>query len=173
MAGYDKVVGLGLSEAVVGGSAREAPCGGEGAGGGPVGRGESGWKWSPACDRDGIPVAWAADANGQTLLEPALADAARRGLHLDIERLRLGRGYAGEPVRRTCLDCGIDDIARSPKTLLGFCVPRVACFAVSCCVRWCDDLSEAPSERVQKFKLREEGITADAWDRDEAGCVVP
>ena len=61
----------------------------------------------------------------------------------------------------------------SETELLDFCVPRMAHFAVPRFVRWCNDLPKTPSERVQKFKLREEGITADAWDRDEAGYVVP
>ncbi len=116
LAGYDRIVGIDLSDASVDGSCHKAPCGGEGTGKSPVDRGKSGWKWSILCDRDGIPVAWAADAanaNDQTMLAPTLADAARRGLHLDIETLHLDRGYQGEPVRRTCLDYGIDDIARA------------------------------------------------------------
>ena len=61
----------------------------------------------------------------------------------------------------------------SETELLDFCVPRMAHFAVPRFVRWCDDLPKTPSERVQKFKLREEGITQDTWDRDDAGYVVP
>ena len=61
----------------------------------------------------------------------------------------------------------------SETELLDFCVPRMAHFAVPRFVRWCDDLPKTPSERVQKFKLREEGITPDTWDRDDAGYVVP
>lgn len=61
----------------------------------------------------------------------------------------------------------------SETELLDFCVPRMAHFAVPRYVRWCDDLPKTPSERVQKFKLREDGITADTWDRDDAGYVVP
>jgi len=57
--------------------------------------------------------------------------------------------------------------------LLDHCGPRMAHFAVPRYVRWADDLPKTPSDRVQKFKLREEGITADTWDRDDAGYVVP
>ena len=57
--------------------------------------------------------------------------------------------------------------------LLDHCVPRMAHFAVPRYVRWADELPKTPSERVQKFKLRESGVTPDAWDRDAAGYVVP
>ena len=116
--GYDRVVGVDLSEASVDASLHKAPCGGDGAGKSPVDRGKSGWKWSLLCDRAGIPVGWTADAanrNDCTLLEPTLADAQRRGLLADVETLHLDRGYAGNPVLRTCASYGIHDIVRSPK----------------------------------------------------------
>ena len=118
LAGYDRVVGIDLSEASVDGSLHKAPCGGEGTGKSPVDRGKSGWKWSILADRDGIPVAWAAGAanrHDSLLLGPTLADAARRGRHHGIETLHLDRAYAGEPARRTCRDYGIDDIVCAPK----------------------------------------------------------
>ncbi len=116
--GYDRVVGIDLSDASVDASIHKAPCGGEGTGKSPVDRGKSGWKWSILADRDGIPVAWAADAanrNDCTLLEPTLADAARRGQLLDVETLHLDRGYAGNPVAQTCRSHGINNIVRTPK----------------------------------------------------------
>jgi crotonobetaine/carnitine-CoA ligase len=33
-------------------------------------------------------------------------------------------------------------------------------------------LPKTPTERVQKVKLRDEGITADTFDREAAGIVV-
>ena len=116
--GYDRIVGVDLSEASVDASLHKAPSGGEGTGKSPVDRGKSGWKWSLLCDRRGIPVGWAADGanrHDQTLLEPTLAAAKHRGLLCDIETLHLDRGYAGNPVRRICESFGIDDIVRSPK----------------------------------------------------------
>ena len=55
-AGYDRVVGLDLSETSVDGSMHKAPCGGAGTGKSPVDRGKLGWKWSILTDRSGIPV---------------------------------------------------------------------------------------------------------------------
>ncbi len=61
----------------------------------------------------------------------------------------------------------------SEVALLDFCVPRMAHFAVPRFVRWANELPKTPSERVQKFKLREQGITPDTWDREQSGYVVP
>ena len=116
--GYDPMVGLDLSDALVDGSLHKAPSGGEGTGKSPVDRAKLGWKWSVLCDRAGIPVGWAADGanrNDQALLEPTLADASRRGLICDVETLHLDRGYAGGPVLGTCERYGINDVVRSPK----------------------------------------------------------
>ena len=115
--GYDRVVGLDLSDVSVDGSIHKAPCGGEGTGKNPVDRGKSGWKWSLLTDRAGIPVSWAAagaNRNDCTLLEPTLA-AVPRGLLADVETLHLDRGYSGDPVLETCLNYGIDDVVRTPK----------------------------------------------------------
>ena len=116
--GYDRIVGVDLSEASVDASLHKAPCGGDGAGKSPVDRGKSGWKWSLLCDRAGIPVSWAADGanrNDQTLLGPTLAAAGRRGLLCDVETLHLDRGYAGDPVLKLCESYGIHDVVRAPK----------------------------------------------------------
>lgn len=116
--GYDRIVGVDLGDASVDASLHKAPCGGDGTGKSPVDRAKLGWKWSLLCDRAGIPVGWAADAanrNDCTLVGPTLADAERRGLLADVETLHLDRGYAGEPVLRTCHSYGIADVVRSPK----------------------------------------------------------
>ena len=118
LAGYDRIVGLDLSDASVDASLHKAPCGGEGTGKSPVDRGKSGWKWSLLCDRAGIPVSWAADGanrNDQALLGPTLAEAERRGLTADLETLHLDRGYAGSPVLETCNSYGVHDVVRAPK----------------------------------------------------------
>ena len=118
LAGYDRVVGIDLSEASVDASIHKAPSGGPGTGRSPVDRGKSGWKWSLLTDRNGVPVGWAADAanrNDCTLLAPTLADVESRGLLLDVETLHLDGGYAGDPVRRTCRSYSINDIVHAPK----------------------------------------------------------
>lgn len=118
LAAFDCVVGLDVSEVCVDGSIHKAPCGGDGTGKSPVDRGKLGWKWSIATERRGIPVGWAiagANRNDSLLLEPTLAAVADTGLLADIETIHLDRGYAGDPVAKTCLSFGIDDIVRPPK----------------------------------------------------------
>jgi crotonobetaine/carnitine-CoA ligase len=45
-----------------------------------------------------------------------------------------------------------------------FAIPRYIAFRAS--------LPKTPSERVEKFKLKDEGITSDCWDREKAGIKL-
>jgi crotonobetaine/carnitine-CoA ligase len=49
---------------------------------------------------------------------------------------------------------------------------RMPYFMVPRYIRFVDALPKTPTERVQKVKLRDEGITADTWDREAAGVKV-
>jgi crotonobetaine/carnitine-CoA ligase len=54
--------------------------------------------------------------------------------------------------------------------LIAWCRERLAGFAVPRYFRTVGALPKTPSQRVQKFKLREAGVTADTVDRgDRAG----
>ena len=111
LAAYDRIVGLDLSDASVDGSMHKAPCGGAGTGKSPVDRGKLGWKWSLLCDREGIPVGWAADGanrNDVVLFEPTVAAAG--ALAGDVGTLHLDRGYDCGPVNTSAAAHGIDDI---------------------------------------------------------------
>lgn len=116
VAGYDRVVGLDLSECSVDGSQHKAPLGGDGTGPSPVDRGKRGWKWSLFADRHGIPLGWTADGanrNDCVMLEPTLDAVAERGLLAECETLHLDRGYDNRVVRRVITDAGIDDLVCS------------------------------------------------------------
>jgi crotonobetaine/carnitine-CoA ligase len=39
-------------------------------------------------------------------------------------------------------------------------------------IRIVAELPRTPTEKVQKFELRREGVTADTWDREAAGIRV-
>jgi crotonobetaine/carnitine-CoA ligase len=56
--------------------------------------------------------------------------------------------------------------------LLDFCQERMAHFAVPRYVRFVPELPKTPSQRIQKYKLRDEAVTADTWDRDAHGYEV-
>ena len=42
-------------------------------------------------------------------------------------------------------------------------------FAVPRYLRALDELPRTENGKIRKFKLRDEGVTADTWDRDKAG----
>src|SRR5680860_1267281 len=118
LAGYDRIVGLDLSEVSIDGSLHKAPCGGQGTGPNPTDRAKLGWKWSIATERGGIPIGWATDGANRhdiRLLAPTLDAVAARGLLCDVDTLHLDRGYDADTVRAALADRGIDDavIARS------------------------------------------------------------
>jgi crotonobetaine/carnitine-CoA ligase len=53
--------------------------------------------------------------------------------------------------------------------LMQFCETRMAYFAVPRYVDYVDQLPATENGKVQKFKLRERGITPNTWDREAAG----
>ena len=96
IAGFDRIVGLDLSEVSLDGSLHKAPCGGEGTGPNPTDRAKLGWKWSVAVDAHGVPVGWAIDGanrNDVRMLIPTLEAVAEAGPLADIDTLHLDRGY--------------------------------------------------------------------------------
>ena len=119
---YDRVIGLDMSEVAVDGSLHKAPGRGEGTGPSPVDRGKSGWKWSIATERNGIPLGWeiaGANRNDCALLEPTLDGVDSRGLIADIETLHLDRGYDNNVVRQLVADLGITDLICSKRRPAG------------------------------------------------------
>jgi len=56
--------------------------------------------------------------------------------------------------------------------LIRWCEPKMAYFAIPRYIAIRTDLPKTPSERIEKFKLKAEGITADCWDREEAGIKL-
>jgi crotonobetaine/carnitine-CoA ligase len=45
----------------------------------------------------------------------------------------------------------------------------MAYFAVPRYLEFKDSLPKTPTQRVEKYKLREQGVTGDTWDREKAG----
>jgi len=59
-----------------------------------------------------------------------------------------------------------------PEELLAYCEERMAYFMVPRYLRFMDAMPKTPTQRVQKNILREQGITAETWDREKAGYKV-
>lgn len=53
----------------------------------------------------------------------------------------------------------------SAEALIAHCEARMAYFMVPRYVRFMRELPKTPTERVQKYRLRAEGVTSDTWDR--------
>ena len=122
LAGFDKVIGLELSEVAVDGSLHKSPCGGDGTGKNPTDRAKLGWKWSILTDRYGIPFGWTVDGanrNDSVMLEPTLDDAGARGLLADIETIWLDRGYDSEVTRQRLAERLLDDAIIAKKRKRG------------------------------------------------------
>jgi crotonobetaine/carnitine-CoA ligase len=60
----------------------------------------------------------------------------------------------------------------SAEALARFVNDNAPYFFVPRYIEFVDELPHTPTGRVQKFKLRERGVTPHTWDRDEAGFVV-
>ena len=56
-----------------------------------------------------------------------------------------------------------------PADLIEHCQARLAYFAVPRYVDIRAELPKTPTHRVEKYKLRQEGVTPTAWDREKAG----
>ena len=56
-----------------------------------------------------------------------------------------------------------------PEELLSFCEERIPRFAIPRFVEFIDELPKTPTERVEKYKLKERGLTPNTWDREKAG----
>jgi crotonobetaine/carnitine-CoA ligase len=59
-----------------------------------------------------------------------------------------------------------------PAGLIDFLRPRMAHFMVPRYVRVVDALPRTPTAKIEKVKLRAEGLTPETWDREKAGIVV-
>ena len=127
--GYDRIIGLDLSEVAVDGAQHKAPFGGEGTGPNPVDRGKCGWKWSMGTDRHGIPIGWeqaGANRNDCVLLEPTLDAIDGRGLLGEIGTLHLDRGYDNGVVRQHCAAVGLSDVVAAKRRPRGSAIVKLA-----------------------------------------------
>ena len=61
--------------------------------------------------------------------------------------------------------------ALTPEELLDHCQARMAHFAVPRYVRFASELPKNPAQRIEKYRLRAEGLDG-AWDREQHGYVV-
>ncbi len=56
-----------------------------------------------------------------------------------------------------------------PEELIAFCEDKMAYFAVPRYVEFRDSLPRTPTEKIEKYKLKTQGLTKNTWDREKAG----
>jgi len=60
----------------------------------------------------------------------------------------------------------------TPEELIKYCNDRMAYFAIPRYLEFVPELPKTPTARVEKYRLREAGITPNTWDREKAGVKV-
>ena len=60
----------------------------------------------------------------------------------------------------------------APEELIKYCNDRMAYFAIPRYLEFVAELPKTPTARVEKYRLREAGITPNTWDREKAGVKV-
>jgi crotonobetaine/carnitine-CoA ligase len=124
------------------------------------------------------------DADGYFRFVDRLKDAIRRrGENIssfEVEQVLLSHpdvaNVAVFPVRSELAEDEVmAAIVRRPGTalseiaLMEFCQPRLAYFAVPRFIDFVEELPTTESGKVQKYKLRDRGVTPGTWDREAAG----
>ncbi len=94
---------------------------------------------------------------------PAIKEAAAIGV-------KAGEGASSED--EIMVVCIPEGAAPDPIELTHWLAERIPYFMVPRYIRFVDSLPKTPTERVQKVKLRDEGITADTFDREAAGITI-
>ena len=59
-----------------------------------------------------------------------------------------------------------------PRQFIEFLQDKLAYFMIPRYVRVLAELPKTPTQKIEKHRLRTEGVTADTWDRDAAGVVI-
>jgi crotonobetaine/carnitine-CoA ligase len=94
---------------------------------------------------------------------PGVKEAAAIGV-------KAGEGASSED--EIMIVCVAEGAAPDPAEFTQWLAERMPYFMVPRYIRFVGALPKTPTERVQKVKLREEGITSDTFDREAAGITV-
>jgi carnitine-CoA ligase len=84
--------------------------------------------------------------------------------------VKAGEGASSED--EIMIVCIAEGDAPDPAEYTHWMAERMPYFMVPRYIRFVDTLPKTPTERVQKVKLRDEGITADTFDREAAGITI-
>ncbi len=99
----------------------------------------------------------------QVMKHPNIAEAAAVGV-------KAGEGASSED--EILIVCIPEGTAPDPVEFTHWMAEEMPHFMVPRYIRFVSELPKTPTERVQKVKLRDEGITADTFDREAAGIKI-
>ena len=127
------------------------------------------------------------DADGNFFFVDRMKDAIRRRGE-NISSFEVESEASAHPDVRECAaipvpsEVGEDEVMLvvvpvagrdvDPLALLRFLEPRMAAYMLPRYVRQLDQLPKTPTAKVEKHRLRSEGVTADTWDREAHGVTV-
>jgi crotonobetaine/carnitine-CoA ligase len=127
------------------------------------------------------------DADGNYFFVDRMKDAIRRRGE-NISSFEVEAEILAHPKVRECAVVAVpnelaeDDVLAvvatvpgemiEPLELLDFLQPRLAHFMLPRYVRLLADLPRTPTQKVEKYILRQQGITEDTWDRVKAGVEI-
>jgi crotonobetaine/carnitine-CoA ligase len=57
----------------------------------------------------------------------------------------------------------------TPAALIAFCEEHMAYFMIPRYLRFIKEMPKTPTQRIQKYLLRQQGVTQDTWDREKVG----
>jgi crotonobetaine/carnitine-CoA ligase len=101
------------------------------------------------------------EVEAEVMSHPAVREVAALGVPNEVSEEDVLVVIA--PVEGATLD---------PAELLEFLRPRMAHFMMPRYVRLLPELPKTPTSKVLKHELRQQGVTADTWDRERAGVQV-
>lgn len=123
------------------------------------------------------------DAEGFWRFVDRKKDALRRRGE-NISSFEVERAILSHPAVAECAvipipsDLGEDDVMAcvvtvagetlTPETLIAHCEREMAAFMVPRYLRFMETLPKTPTARVEKYRLKADGVTAETWDRDTA-----
>jgi crotonobetaine/carnitine-CoA ligase len=127
------------------------------------------------------------DEDGYLVFSDRIKDVIRRRGE-NISSFEVERGVQEHPDVLECAayavpsDIGEEEVmiavvprpgrSLDPLDVLRFCAATLPRFAVPRYLRVVDELPKTPSQRIQKYKLREIGVTHDTIDRETTGITV-
>lgn len=65
-----------------------------------------------------------------------------------------------------------EDVQLGYEELIEWCADRMTSFMIPRYIEFMDDFPRTPTAKIEKYKMRQDGITANTWDREKAGIKI-